>query len=674
MTDERMPPQEAHVEAFLQSLTDVAVPGDLPGAVSTSVREHPSRRPSLRLPLLAAAAGLLLTVSVAMAAGWQVPFDVLPGPQPTSPAPSASPDVAQPPEAWEFATIVQDGVELRSGPGTGTILGVTERGTIGIVLVRERRVVDGRTWVRIEQGYGDAGSFAWLPETVPSVAPAGYDVAVLERTTWLPCATGEMPPPLTTLSIATAPQRLACYGAASFTIGPVQAVPIFDDTADTGTPDWLAGPATMMLQAAADADNQVATVPVRINPVLGIQLPLDRWLTVTVHLDDPASASCVREPRFLDRPVGEPSDQVLWCRQQLVVTGYDEVPAPTLPAPTLPAQTPMPTLDGVKGFLPAAPIAGRSEESAAWTGSEFVVWGGVIRSDAYVPDDSPSDGAALDVGSGSWRVLATSPLEGRRGALAAWTGSEVLVWGGVSTRDDRWLIDGAAWDPATNAWRMLPAGPLVAGFPQAAAWAGDRWFVTSGGRLATYDAATATWSAGPDLPIGADETVSLAWSGDRLALLVQGPSRGSLWTMRPGEVWVSRAAPPLKQVKTEGMVFGGGRLWITGVGVRDGQAFEAIAGWDPRAGAWIDVLDVPAGTHGTAAVWSGSELVVVGRRSAAFDPAANTWALLPGVGDDRFREDPSVVWAGDRVIVWGGGMGENPLAPPDGWQVVWGGS
>jgi RNA polymerase sigma-70 factor (ECF subfamily) len=90
-TDERMPPQDPRVEAFVESLADVGVPSDLAASVSTHVRESPGRGRSFRLPLLLAAAGLLLTVSVAMAAGWQPPFDLLPGPQATTPAPTPSP-------------------------------------------------------------------------------------------------------------------------------------------------------------------------------------------------------------------------------------------------------------------------------------------------------------------------------------------------------------------------------------------------------------------------------------------------------------------------------------------------------------------------------------------------------------------------------------------------------
>ncbi len=683
MTDERMPPQVPHVEAFLESLAAVAVPGELAGAVSSHLRERPSRRPSLRLPLLAASAGLLLTVGVAMAVGWEPPFDILPGPQATaslslpSPSASANPETPAPADAWEWATIVGQGAEIVADPAVPDAIGVTPGYSGGnLVLVLGRRVVNGRTWVRVEEGgYGWDARFVWIPETIPSVAPAGYHVNVLERTRHLPCYTGE-PPTIESLASMTAALRLACHGAGAFTIGPVQVVRSWDSPRNAGAPAWLAGEMTTMLEGPRRSDGLVMTVPVHVDPALGITLPANAWVRVTLHLDDPAAAICTRQTTAADRPVGEPSDQVLWCRQQLVVTGYDEVPAPT---PVPPSPAPYPTLDGVRSPLPDAPIDGRVEESATWTGSELVIWGGEHRAEAPSASNPPADGAALDVESGTWDVMAPSPLGGRSSPLSAWTGTEVLFWGGLSTERDRWLADGAAWNPATDTWRMLPKSPLKGGFPQVAAWSGDRWYVASGKGLAAYDPATASWRPEADLPIGADDIVRLAWAGDRLALLTQTLSGAELWTMRPGEVWVSRAPPPLVDVPGDGMVFGGGRLWIIGAvpqDAADGLAagLQAIAWWDPASGTWPEVIDAPVVTQKAAAVWSGSQLVVAGELGAAFDPAVGTWFMLPEGGNDRFREEPSVVWAGDRLIVWGGGFGEIVYTRPDGWQLVWAGS
>jgi hypothetical protein len=358
MSDGRMPPQEAHVEAFLESLADVTVPGDLVGAVSASVRERPSRRPSLRLPLLAAAAGLLLTVSVAMAAGWTPPFDILPGPQgsvtlpPVASAEASPPAFPVPTGTWEWATLVAENVEMVVDPVTMEPAGAwprTDTSRLASVLVLGRRVVADRTWVRIEVGgWGGEASFVWIPETVPSVAPTGYLVNTLAPTTWVPCDTSG-PPTIESLGSLTAAQRLACTGGASFTTGPAKVAGTWDDTANTGTPDWLAGPITITLQVPIDPAGRVATLPVRVKPGSGITLLPDTWVTVTAHFGDPASASCVRRTSDVsEAPVGEPSDQVLWCRQQLVIEGATMVPAPASAPPT---PAPYPSPEGIRSSL-----------------------------------------------------------------------------------------------------------------------------------------------------------------------------------------------------------------------------------------------------------------------------------------------------------------------------------
>src|SRR5207237_7802454 len=78
--------------------------------------------------------------------------------------------------------------------------------------------------------------------------------------------------------------------------------------------------------------------------------------------------------------------------------------------------------------LPAAPLRSRHGASAVWTGREMIVWGGAWRAgNASIWLD---DGAAYDPAGDRWRRLASSPLAPRSEAVIAWTGKEVLVWGG----------------------------------------------------------------------------------------------------------------------------------------------------------------------------------------------------------------------------------------------------
>jgi RNA polymerase sigma-70 factor (ECF subfamily) len=339
-TDERMPPQDdPRVEAYLRSLGEAPVPADLAGAVTTRVRERPSRRPSLRLPALAGAAGLLLVVSLAMAAGWRPPFDLLPGPEPTSwpstapgptaaPGPTTSPETVPPGDDVTFARVVTAGAELRTEPGGGELVRRLEDLETGIsVLVLGRAEVDGRAWTKVElEGWDGFVAFAWLEETVASSGPTGYQVPVLQPTTWIPCPDVTTATPGQVAGLTQA-ERLACFGPGSISFGPVMvgADPRF---ADQGSPAWLAGPAGQAITSAIETGHSIVVAPLRVRPATGLDVPAGEWIRLTGHFDDVAAAGCERTGARGGAPVGDAADQVLWCRQQLVVTGWTRDVAP----------------------------------------------------------------------------------------------------------------------------------------------------------------------------------------------------------------------------------------------------------------------------------------------------------------------------------------------------------
>jgi hypothetical protein len=96
--------------------------------------------------------------------------------------------------------------------------------------------------------------------------------------------------------------------------------------------------------------------------------------------------------------------------------------------------------------LPPAPIVARDDAGGAWTGSELIVWGG----------QSELDGAAYDLAADQWREIAPTPL-GRGAPIATvWTGAEVLVWGGLPGGGD----EGAAYNPVTDSWRSIAVAPF----------------------------------------------------------------------------------------------------------------------------------------------------------------------------------------------------------------------
>jgi len=162
--------------------------------------------------------------------------------------------------------------------------------------------------------------------------------------------------------------------------------------------------------------------------------------------------------------------------------------------------------------LPAAPILSRDDAGGAWTGSELIVWGG----------QNEEDGAAYDLADDQWREIAPSPL--RRGVPIAtvWTGHEVLVWGGLPDGGN----NGAAYNPETDSWRRIADAPFGLGRGNAVLVDGDTFIALGsaqglnlpGGASAQalqYDASTDTWTVLPEPDLSQNATW-MSWTGDEL--------------------------------------------------------------------------------------------------------------------------------------------------------------
>lgn len=118
--------------------------------------------------------------------------------------------------------------------------------------------------------------------------------------------------------------------------------------------------------------------------------------------------------------------------------------------------------------------APRSFHSAAWTGTEMVIWGGVGCGGTC------DDGRAYNVATDSWRTVSTTGGPGRRVRSASvWTGSEVIVWGGLV--GDSGFVTGSRWDPIRDVWTpMATEGAPIGRGGAFAFWAGERMLVWGG--------------------------------------------------------------------------------------------------------------------------------------------------------------------------------------------------
>jgi Galactose oxidase, central domain len=89
---------------------------------------------------------------------------------------------------------------------------------------------------------------------------------------------------------------------------------------------------------------------------------------------------------------------------------------------------------------------GRSAHVAVWTGSRLIVWGGFTRTARDAVPTKPAHGLILDPVRRTWSAMPKAPVAGRRNADAFWTGNRMLLWGGSTVADlSTVCMDGATY-------------------------------------------------------------------------------------------------------------------------------------------------------------------------------------------------------------------------------------
>ena len=152
---------------------------------------------------------------------------------------------------------------------------------------------------------------------------------------------------------------------------------------------------------------------------------------------------------------------------------------------------------------PTAPIPDRQSAASAWTGSEMLVWGG------SGPLGLRADGASYDPVSQKWTALPASGMSARKPATSVWTGTSWFVWGSASGTSQAPATDGAWYTPASGRWTPVPTSPVRRYTQAVALWTGSEVLLltaeigSQGGapviHLVSLDPKSGSWSDGPDL-------------------------------------------------------------------------------------------------------------------------------------------------------------------------------
>jgi hypothetical protein len=279
---------------------------------------------------------------------------------------------------------------------------------------------------------------------------------------------------------------------------------------------------------------------------------------------------------------------------------------------------------GETRVMAPSPLAGRSAAVSVWTGEELIIWSGGSSRQPF------EDGAAYDPRRDEWRLIAPAPIRGRQSATAVWTGTEMIVWGGETQGENDY--DGAAYDPTTDTWRTLAGPPERPAFSDPSSplyqdpeyrYEGDSWPVAS------------VWTGG--------EMVVLRGGGVMAAYALA------------SDTWRTMASAPAARAGTEPqMVWTGAQVIAKLQGaVPDGVAY----GYDFAADSWAPLPDPGFGQHALySLVWDGREVIASfagpGTFAWGYDPDAGTWRQIAPWPTEYFAALRSV-WTGETVLSFG---------------------
>jgi N-acetylneuraminic acid mutarotase len=253
------------------------------------------------------------------------------------------------------------------------------------------------------------------------------------------------------------------------------------------------------------------------------------------------------------------------------------------------------------------------------------VWGGYVYS-GFSDETVEGDGFRFDPGSNTWEPIAASPLQARSLPATAWTGRELLIWGGSQDPSGgSFFGDGAAYDPRTDSWRVLPPAP-ISERAALSVWTGRELIVWGSamrvpGRAgvadspfregAAYDPETDSWRLISDAPVDMTDATAV-WTGREMIAL-------------------GAALDGNNQSQTE-----------TAIGVA----------YDPTTDAWRRLPDSSLLPNASTAAWNGAEVIAWDYRhnTAAYEPRSDSWRSLPTVPLEDYECSPESVPLGDRVF------------------------
>ena len=173
----------------------------------------------------------------------------------------------------------------------------------------------------------------------------------------------------------------------------------------------------------------------------------------------------------------------------------------------------------------------RSFNSVVWTGKEMIVWGGNNASKVF------NDGGRYNPARDAWKPVSTDGAPSPRGShVAVWTGREMIIWGGSAREPGAasdYFENGARYNPETDTWKPISTiGAPKGRVSVSAVWTGTEMVLWGGvnaaqtgeagdanrfvGTGARYNPVTDTWTEITLTGAPSPRWTSVVWTGEGL--------------------------------------------------------------------------------------------------------------------------------------------------------------
>jgi N-acetylneuraminic acid mutarotase len=315
---------------------------------------------------------------------------------------------------------------------------------------------------------------------------------------------------------------------------------------------------------------------------------------------------------------------------------------------------------------------GRVAHTAVWTGSEMIVWGG----DSCLVGCEENTGGRYSPSTDSWTATSTTNApDGRHYHTAVWTGTDMIVWGGVSLFIGI-LNTGGRYNPATDGWVATSTVNTPEGrYRHTAVWTGSEMIVwggsgsnnlNTGGR---YNPTNDSWmpTSTTNAPDGRVSHTAV-WTGSEM--IVWGGGGFDVFFNTGGKYdpitdsWTATSttnAPDARQGHTA--IWTGNNMIVWGGGTFD-VFFNTGGKYNPITDSWTatSTANAPDARGGQTAVWTGSNMIVWGggddtsnfNNGGRYYPDLDRWASTSTANAPDARGLHTAIWTGSEMVVWGG--------------------